>query len=152
MSHRRLLVNFSFSISSCVPDLCSLLLCPSRKSDTPQSSESDHLVDLRIRILEDPSIDALYPIGRFQAFCLCAATGAVWMLKLLEMKVYEHNPVHTAQHLVFKDTQHSVGPHDEINWIIAIVGFCSLSEGNYLGYMAVNEWNHWHKACHTPVR
>ena len=46
----------------------------------------------------------------------------------------------------------SVGPHDEINWIIAVVGFCSLSEGNYLGYMAVNEWNHWHKACHTPVR
>ena len=48
--------------------------------------------------------------------------------------------------------QHSVGLHDEINWIIAIVGFCSLSEGNYLGYMAVNEWNHWLKACHTPVR
>ena len=47
---------------------------------------------------------------------------------------------------------HSVGLHDEINWIIAVVGFCSLSEGNYLGYMAVNEWNHWHKACHTPVR
>ena len=44
-----------------------------------------------------------------------------------------------------------VGLHDEMNWILAIVGFCSLSEGNYLGYMAVNEWNHWHKACHTPV-
>ena len=25
----------------------------------------------------------------------------------------------------------SVGLHDEINWIIAIVGLCSLSEGNY---------------------
>jgi len=47
---------------------------------------------------------------------------------------------------------HSVGLHDEINWITAIVGFCSLSEGNYLGYMAMNESNHWHKACHTPVR
>ncbi|XP_072232025.1 uncharacterized protein [Leuresthes tenuis] len=33
-----------------------------RKPDTPQSSEPDHFVDLRIRILEDPSIDALYPI------------------------------------------------------------------------------------------
>ena len=33
-----------------------------------------------------------------------------------------------------------MGLHDEINWIIAIVGLCSLSEqGNYLGYMAVNE-------------
>ena len=50
------------------------------------------------------------------------------------------------------DGCHSVGLNDEINWIIAIVGFCSLSEGNYLGYMAVNEWNHWLKACHTPVR
>ena len=47
---------------------------------------------------------------------------------------------------------HSVGLHDEMNWIIAIVGLCSLSEGNYLGYMAVNESNHWHKACHTPLR
>jgi len=25
----------------------------------------------------------------------------------------------------------SVGLHDEINWVIAIVGLCSLSEGNY---------------------
>ena len=24
-----------------------------------------------------------------------------------------------------------MGLHDEINWIIAIVGLCSLSEGNY---------------------
>ena len=46
----------------------------------------------------------------------------------------------------------SVGLHDEMNWILAIVGLCSLSEGNYLGYTAVNEWNYWHKACDTPVR
>jgi len=25
----------------------------------------------------------------------------------------------------------SVGLNEEMNWIIAIVGFCSLSEGNY---------------------
>jgi len=54
--------------------------------------------------------------------------------------------------LVQATVSHSVGLRDEINWITAIVGFCSISEGNYLGYMAVNEWNHWHKACHTPVR
>jgi len=47
-----------------------------------------------------------------------------------------------------------VGLHDEINSIIAIVGLCSLSEQGViiLGYMAVNESNHWHKACNTAVR
>ena len=38
-----------------------------------------------------------------------------------------------------------------LTWL-AIVGLCSLSQVIILRYMAVNESNHWHKACHSPVR
>jgi len=77
-----------------------------------------------------------------------------------------HSLVEDIQHLG-KDTEgpklpqdsilrqpQSVGLHDEINSIIAIAGLCSLFLARAIiqVYMAVNESNHWHKACPTPVR
>ena len=79
------------------------------------------------------------------------SVGSAFLKSLSPRYIYIHLFPRLYDH-VDPCLRHSAGLHDEINWIIAIVGLCSLSEGNYLGYMAVNEWNHWHKACHTPVR